>query len=217
MRLLRNDIGLSLAELVIASSLVAVVVTTSYLLLNSFTSMSDSLQAKVAASDSAQLAVDAVTRDLRQAQQNDTDTANGAFSVAQPTYAQFFVDTNHDSKPERVTYYISGNTLFKVVAYPIGTAAPYGFGSTGTPTPVLKSLSPNTTAFVYYSSTVDTATVGTDGYAFQTVSTSDPLNYATKISLVRISLANWVTVGSRTETVTTTELVRIRAVNSRVD
>jgi type II secretory pathway component PulJ len=217
MRFLHNDSGLSLAELVIASALVAVVVTTAYLLLNSFSGMSDSIQAKVAASGSAQIAVDAVTRDLRQAQQNDTDTADGAFSVAQPRYAQFFVDVNHDSRPERVTYYMSGNALYKVVAYPIGTVAPYSFGSTGTPASVLEDLDPSTTVFTYYSSTVDTSTVGTDGYAFQTVSTSDPLDYATKISLVGVSLVNWATVGSRTVTVTTTELVRIRSVNSRVD
>ena len=216
MRALHTDNGLTLAELVIVCTLVVVVATTSFMLLNSVTGMFDATQAKATASDAAQIAADAIARDLRQAQQNDVDDADGVFSIAQPNYAQFFVDTNHDSRPERVTYYVTGTVLYKVVAYPVGTAAPYSFGSTSAPVPVLQDMSPaNTVIFTYYSSTVGTGT-GTNGYAFQTVSTTDPLNFATKISLVGVTLVNQASVGSQATTVTTTQLVRIRSVNNGV-
>jgi Tfp pilus assembly protein PilW len=218
MRSEHDDSGLSLAELVIVCTLVVVVASTSYMLLNSVTAMFDSTQAKAAASDSAQIAADAIARDLRQAQQNDPDYADGVFSVAQPAFAQFFVDTNHDGIPERVTYYTSGTVLYKVVAYPTGTAVPYSFGSTSTPTAVLSGLSAaNATVFTYYSSTVDPSNPGTNGYAFQTVVTGDPLNFATKIPLVGVRLVNGATVGSQTSTITTTDLVRIRSINNGVN
>jgi Tfp pilus assembly protein PilV len=217
MRHLHDDSGLSLTELLISCVLMGFIITISYMLLNTFSTSSDTSQAQSAASSPAQLAVDSISRNLMQAQPNDANDASGTFSVAQPSYAQFFVDINHDGKPDRVTYYVSGQVLYEVTASAVGSAAPYSFGSTSSPVPVLANLAATSTpVFTYYSSVVATGAAGPSGYAFQTVSTANPQLYATKISLVGVTLVNWATVGSKTATVTTTEMVRIRSVNSGV-
>lgn len=218
MRDTRDSHGLSLVELLIVVSLLVMFATMCVMLLNSFTSMTDETQASQALASDTRIAMDGISRDLRQAQQNDAEMTNGAFSVARPTYAQFFVDTDHDAKPERVTYYTAGTTLYKVIAYPVGAAVPFTFGSTSTPTPVLEDLSvPDAAVFTYYSSDVDSSTVGLTGYAFQQVTATDPLSYATKISLVRVTLSSFVTVGTHTATTTVTQDARIRSINSDLE
>jgi type II secretory pathway component PulJ len=208
---------MSLTELLISCILIGFITTISYMLLTTFSMSSDSTMARSAASSPAQIAIDSISRNLMQAQPNDANDASGTFSVAQPTYAQFFADINHDGKPDRVTYYVSGQVLYETTASAIGSSSPYSFGPTSSPVPVISNLvATSTPVFTYYSSVVATGQAGPSGYAFQTVNTTSPQQYATKITLVGVTLVDWATVGSQTATVTTTEVVRIRSVNSGV-
>ena len=67
---LRDDSGLSLTELLVVSVLISVILAASYFLFGAASSMNNLAMARAIASDEAQRAVDQMSRDLRQAQEN---------------------------------------------------------------------------------------------------------------------------------------------------
>ena len=102
--------------------------------------MNNLAMARSIASDQAQLAVDQMSRDLRQAQENVAE--KGVFVTAEANQMRFTADLDHDTKPELVRYYVSGGSLLRTVALPTAgqTTPPFTFQAPGTPRVLVEEL-----------------------------------------------------------------------------
>ncbi len=217
MNQLRDDSGTSLVELMVVCVLMIVVLSTAYMLFGAATTMANESEARAIASDNAQHAVETMTRELRQAVENEE--GYGALIVSQPRQMEFFMDANRDDRPEKVKYYVVGSTLLRAVAPAIGTMPPFTHGTYGAGTPVLEDLTSTTDPiFCYHSTTPNTATTCSNGeqHGFDALAPASPLTTAPRISMVGIDLQNQARSGSNTVEMHTSALVRIRAVENVV-
>ncbi|NTW29096.1 MAG: prepilin-type N-terminal cleavage/methylation domain-containing protein [Coriobacteriia bacterium] len=202
---LGGDAGFTLVELMIAVSLLSLVLATAYMVLNSVSSMSDRVSAREMAASSANLAIERMTRELRQAQELSTAEGAGVFRYNEPQRASFYIDLDHNGTPERVTYYVSGTTLYRTVAVATITYPGAGnFGADSAPTAVLSGLDPGWTpnVFVYYDNSSVPAVV----------SSANP----DEVSAVEITVVAQGRSGSITASATSTTWVRIRSVHNDI-
>lgn len=215
---LRDDSGLSLTELLVVSVLISVILAASYFLFGAATSMNDLAMARAIASDQAQLAVDQMSRDLRQAQENVAE--KGVFVTAEANQMKFTADLNHDEKPELVRYYVENDQLKRTVAQPTAgqTMPPFTFQTAGTPKVLVEELGTSAGPLFCYHSTVVNNTVlcGTAKHGFNVVTTADPLNTTPKISMIGIKLDVESTSGAKTVAVINRALVRMRTIENTV-
>ncbi|NTU71096.1 MAG: hypothetical protein HGB10_04675 [Coriobacteriia bacterium] len=218
MRFLDDDSGLTLTEFLIVAMLISVIITASYFMFNAAASMTDQTTARAYAQDEAQRAVDRMTRDLRQSMQ-DTSDNNGVVRIAEASQLKFSADVNADMKPEMIRYYIEGNSLKRTVALPTTSEVPYSYGSPGAPTILIKKLGTSAgTMFCYHSVDRNTTVYcGPIKHGFNVVTTTDPFNTTPKISMIGVKLDTVGESGSKTVTVTSRVMVRIRTVENRVD
>jgi len=217
MNKLRDDTGTSLAELLIVCVLMMLVLSTAYMLFGAATTMASESEAHAIAADNVQHAMDTMTRELRQAAENEEGM--GAIIVAQPSTVEFYMDTNHDDKPDKVRYYVSGTSIMRAVALATGSTAPYAHGSYGPGSQLLTGLvSSSDPLFCYHSTTVDSMTTCANGeqHGFGTVTTTNPLTTAPKIAMVGVDLTNEAVSGNRAVSVHTSALIRIRSVENVV-
>ena len=215
---LRDDSGLSLTELLVVSVLVSVILAASYFLFGAATSMNDLAMARAIASDQAQLAVDQMSRDLRQAQENVAE--KGVFVTAEANQMKFTADLNHDHKPELVRYYVENDQLKRTVAQPTAgqIMPPFTFQAAATPKVLVEELGTSAGPLFCYHSTVVNNTVlcGTAKHGFNVVTTADPLNTTPKISMIGIKLDVESTSGAKTVAVINRALVRMRTIENTV-
>jgi prepilin-type N-terminal cleavage/methylation domain-containing protein len=212
---IQDDSGMSLAELLVVAVLISVIMSASYFMFNAAQSMNDIAMARTSATDDAQAAIDRMTRELRQTQVDSTNE-NGVFRLANANEIKFMSDLDHDARPELVRYYVSGESLLRTVAKPTNTLPPFTYGSPGPPTVLVKKLGASAyPIFCFHGRTVDTSVVcGTDKHGFAKITTTDPYNTKPKITLVGILLNVPGKSGSKTVTVTTRALVRMRTVDN---
>jgi prepilin-type N-terminal cleavage/methylation domain-containing protein len=199
--------GFTLTELAVATSLVAVLVAMSYLALNSVGAMSNRISAREQATSTSRIAIDRMTREIRQAA--DLNSGSSAFQINRPNKIQFFVDVDRNGVPERVTYYLQSNALYRVQASATSsqpTAANYSADST--PEVVISSVDPawNQAMFTYWSA-------GTTVSPTPSVVTSanPDLVGAVEIDLVALGKSADVTAA-----VTSEVMVRVRAVDNAI-
>jgi prepilin-type N-terminal cleavage/methylation domain-containing protein len=219
---IRDDSGLSLAELLVVTVLISVIMSASYFMFNAAQGMNDIAMARTSATDDAQAAIDRMTRELRETQVDRTSDENpigGVLKVANANEISFMSDLNHDQVPELVRYYVDSGALKRTVANATNSQAPFTFGTAGTPMVLIKKL--GTTSypiFCYHDRTPNaTAVCGPDKHGFNIITTSDPYNTSPKVAMVGILLNVPGTSGSKTVTVTSRALVRMRTVDSELE
>jgi len=217
MQRLRDDTGTTLAELLVVCVLMTVVLSTAYMIFNATSTMANESEARAVAADNAQHAIETMTREIRQASENEE--GYGAMVVAQPQTVEFFMDANRDNRPEKIKYYLSGDSIMRAVAPAIGTQPPYSYGSYGTGEAILTGLVSTTAPiFCFHGTTPDTAVVCANGeqHGFQAISTGSPLTTSPKISMVGVTLDNTSMTGRQSAQVHTIALIRIRSVENVV-
>lgn len=216
MRTLRDDSGVSLTELLVVTVLMGVILATAYMLIDSATVMADQSEARSIAADDAQRAIESMSREIKQAQ--EAREGKGALISALPDSIEFYMDVNRDGPPEKVRYYRTGTTLFRQVA-PVTVSTPLAHGAYGAGVPLLEDIAPTQgPMFCYHSTELDNAVVCANGqqHKYKVVSTTDPQNTVPVVALVGIDLRNRHASGRQDVTVTTSVVVRIRAVENIV-
>jgi len=143
-----EDGGFSLTEIVMVTMLMSVILAAAYLALQTVNRTSDGMMARSQAQDSGQVAIERMTREIRQAQ-TITDASTGKvwrMASASATSISFWADINHDGFLDRVTYTLSGGQVTRKVAvatkpYP----GPNDFGADSAPS-VITAVDPSLTS-----------------------------------------------------------------------
>ena len=204
MKTLRDDKGLTMAELLVVATLMLIVIAAVYALMGAVTKLADDSIARADATDASQTFIDRVGRELREAQEA-TENA-GVFSSVGPRNATFYSDLNGDGIPERITYYVTGQSVYRTQASTSNTVEPFDtWGTDSAPQLVLKTISPSWSGAIFSYFTPDATT------ALTTPSTSIP-----SISRVDVMVVASAVSGSTTVVSTSTVSARIRSVQNKV-
>jgi prepilin-type N-terminal cleavage/methylation domain-containing protein len=145
MKIIRNDRGMTLTELLVVMSLMSIVVAATYMLMNSVGALADSNIARAAAGDEAQMFVDRLGRELRSAM--EAEEGEGAFELIAARKTIFYTDTDSDAVPERVTYEVDADgTVYRKVALceDADSLPPFeSFGADSAPQKVISKVDPS--------------------------------------------------------------------------
>jgi len=219
MRSLRDDSGLSLTELLVVSVLISVILAGTYFMLSAATSMTDLAMARASAADEAQAAIDLIAREVRQAQEDDEDPAPGVFWLAGASDMKITSDTDHDTRPELIRYYVEDGALKRTVALPTNTEMPFTYGTPGAPRILVRELGTSAgPVFCYHDKESDvTALCGTVDHKFNVVATGSPHTTTPKIVMVGIKIDAVGNSGDKTVTVISRALVRMRTIENAVE
>lgn len=149
-------------ELIVVCSLLLVTLSAAFSVLSAVSLMTNKMSARATATDESQTFIDTIENELLQANSlkslAGTSTANadaqGAFYDIRPRQIGFYADLNHDGKPVRVAYYVSGASLVRQQAIASNTKYPYTWAASSTPDPVIHEIDPNWNGaiFTYYGS-----------------------------------------------------------------
>ena len=148
-----SDAGFSLVELMVVTSLLGVVLGAAYMVIGTVTKISDQIMARESAQSSGQLAVERMTREIRQAQlvQSSSTGQNVYFKQAiTGTSIIFFADVDHNGWLDKVTYSVVGGKLIRTVANSnrqLAPTSPDNFGSDSAPQTLATVDPSNTTIF----------------------------------------------------------------------
>jgi prepilin-type N-terminal cleavage/methylation domain-containing protein len=127
LKILNNEKGLTLVELLIVLALLGIVLGGIYQYFhygyNSW--MRSSAEAEQV--QEARLAVIRMDREVREAQQGKENTP--PVECVSKTEINIFTDTNGDGRPELVCYQLEGGNLRRSVVSPQGDAFPYTYGT----------------------------------------------------------------------------------------
>jgi prepilin-type N-terminal cleavage/methylation domain-containing protein len=200
-RIVRDQEGVTLTELLIVISLLSVVVIAAYLLFDAVSGMADLVEAKSRATDQTKLAMERIIRELRQAQ--EIQDGGGAFAAnLLPTDMSFYANVDRSSEaPELVRYRQSGVRLLRSVRYATVQVPPYGTYLPATPTETVV-LSMMDLAITPVFAGLNTS---------ETVTADKAL-----ISSVEIKLKNGATAGRRTSYCEMTTKVKVRSVQNAI-
>jgi prepilin-type N-terminal cleavage/methylation domain-containing protein len=191
-----SDEGFSLVELVIVSTLLSVVIGIAFMLFNSTVGMSDRIETRSYLTEDTRLAVDLMTRELRQA--SEISDGAGVFGSAQARTCIFYVDLNHDYAPERVSYFMNGSKLVRTQASPTTLVPPFSYGADGAQRTLIATMSPTFTGpvFTYYNSsgTVLTSSQSAQCSAVGLHIVSTARVRGTQSEYVTVDLATWVKI-----------------------
>jgi prepilin-type N-terminal cleavage/methylation domain-containing protein len=172
MRYLRDDSGLSLTELLVVSVLVGVILAAAYFMFAAAQSMTNMTMARSIANEEAQKAVELMSRELRQSQEDAAwtqivtnpvgtpDPGPGVFKYMGASDMQFLSDVDNDGKTELVRYYVDAGSLKRTVARQTDpNSNPPAYGAWGTPTILVKTIGTTAVGPVFcYHNTVPSAT-----------------------------------------------------------
>jgi prepilin-type N-terminal cleavage/methylation domain-containing protein len=208
----RGDDGLTLTELMVVCTLLGVILAAAWMVMSATSSMSDSLSARATSTDESQSFIDTIGRELRQANSlksiAGTDTANSdaqaAFYDIQPRRIGFYVDINHDGKPERVAYYVSGTSLMRQQASAVSTTYPYSWAASSTPGVVIQQIDPDWTGaiFTYYTD---------DGWPPTQITSASQV---ASITAITVQMRNETTWADRTASYGASDTVRVRSIGN---
>lgn len=198
---LRDDHGTTVTELMVVSVLMLIVLGIIYSVFFTAGAIADSSAAHTAAADESRQAMDRVTRELRQARENVEGA--GAVCVAEPRRCQFYIDLNRCGRPERVTYWIADNALYRSEAQPTNFQPPFTFSADSAAKVIVRKVKPDWTGavFVYYTN------------ANPPVATTILAN----ISAVKVEVVNQASAGTKTVSVDADTWVKIRSVQNVVN
>jgi len=139
------------------AALTPVILSAAYLAFGAMTSNYSRIEATSEATGEAQKGLDTLVRELRQGRQ--IQEGGGAFANATSNSCSFYCDADLDGAPERITYYVDGTDLYRMVGEPAIQVYPYNFAN-GPATRVLNIGGMTSQAvFTYYNSAGDVLTV----------------------------------------------------------
>jgi prepilin-type N-terminal cleavage/methylation domain-containing protein len=199
-----SEEGFTLTELMISITLMGVVLSAAYLLLNTVSLDSNLVQARSQAAEENRHAMEVISTEIRQAV--EAVSSYGAFdsSTLSATYCTIYSDIDRDGVPEKVSYYVQNGKLMKT-AYQHGIAfSPYNFSATqmaGYPKVVVSGVT-NADVFTYF-----------DGQSPPQVV---PASRSQDISAVTIHIVDTATVSGSVGTSDITTWVKIRSVHNSV-
>jgi len=207
-RVARDD-GLSLAELLIATALMSIIVGTTYLVLTTGQGIANHTESRVIVTDEVRLGLDRMATELRQAEELvDADgSGTGVFATAEARRAVFFADVDRDGSPERISYFVDGTTIRRSVAEPATTPVDRttAWQTDSTPAPILEGLSPSWTGAIFtYRGVGSPAPVLTAASSIPDMST------------VQLHVVAEARAGDITSTADETLWVKIRAVQNTI-
>lgn len=193
---------MTLPEMMVVLSLVGVIMSTAYLLLSTGSRIVDSLQARDTAVTEGQVAMERLTRELRQSY--EISNGGGALAVNQARRCSFYVDLDHNDVPERITYYVSGTQLLRTTAAATTIVPPFTFGADSTPQVVVEDLKAgwSDAVFVYYDSSSPALVVNSSSPA--------------SVAAVSMHVVNQDTVGRSTAYCDLSTWVRLRTVHNAI-
>jgi type II secretory pathway component PulJ len=126
-----------------------IILAAAYMVIGSVTTISDQIMARENAQSTGQLAVERMTREIRQAQKvQDSATGVDVYFGADPTPTSliFYGDIDHNGWLERVTYKVTGGQLTRQIATATKQLAPTnGDFSADGPAQVLAKVDPSLT------------------------------------------------------------------------
>lgn len=197
-----DDAGMTLTELFVVLSIMGIVLAAAYFLLATSSRIIDSLQARDAAVTQGNVAMDRLSREIRQAYEIVED--GGAVAVNQPRKCTFYVDLDHNRVPERVTYYVADEKVYRTVADATTAAAPFTFGADSAPQVIVENLKAGWAEpmFTYYDSAYPAAVVAESAPA--------------QVAAVELHLVNQDTVGRFTGYCDLSTWVRLRTVHNSI-
>ena len=144
----RSEAGLTLVELSVAVSLLAVVLGLAYGTLWSSMRHGSSLEQRTVAQSESRLVLDGLTRELRQAYSGDAATAEIA-SMSGTELTFYSPDRDSPFHLRRISYRLNGTTLERSETVSSDTdGAPWSFGTTGPYRAALKDVA-STSLFSY--------------------------------------------------------------------
>lgn len=195
---------MTLTELLITSSLMIVVLSAAYLMLNSVSKSAGVLEAKQIAEENARAVVERSARDFRQGIAVDTTT--GVFPVTRARECWVYADVDLDGVPELVKWASSGKLVKRQVVNP-STNYPRrlaDFTSYGTSETVATSIDASWTGamFTYWS-------VATSTTAAVAKTSPSPSIASVEIQVIAKGLS-----GAESATVNENTWVRIRSAES---
>jgi type II secretory pathway component PulJ len=200
-RALGSEDGFSLTELLVVAGLLAFILGTAYMAVTTVTRMSDGVQAREQATTEATIGLERVVREMRQARALSTGT--NAFKTTASDRAVFYVDLDHLGSPERVTYYVSNGSLYRMQAQSaITLPTDDDYGADSAPTLVARLLPGWTNVFAYYNSGAGTYS----SFTSPTVVTT-PAN----TTAVQVTVKSSARVGATTMPGQAASLVNIRS------
>jgi prepilin-type N-terminal cleavage/methylation domain-containing protein len=197
----RSEAGFTLVELVLVCVILPVVLGAAYLVMQAMSTNYNTIQTRADATGDTQRVLDTMVRELRQGQ--EIAEGGGAFAVATPTRCTFYSDIDHNGVPDRVSYYVSNGSLYRVVGKAGISVYPYNFVDQ-TPVDELDLGGASSSIFTYYDS----------GVPPQLVTSSTLMNtiavVAMNLQCKRTSQAGMVSVGMSTQ-------VKIRSLFNSLD
>ena len=207
----RDDSGLSVTELLIVVTLLGVVLAAGLMVAFAADSMTDSLSARAMATDEAQVFLDTVGKELRQADATATLTQSGvvgvgAFATIGDRDATFFVDLNHDGYVHMLHYYVSNGSVYRTDTVSTTNSWPgtLAWGATSAPKRVIQKIDPTWNGSIFTFLTNDSLP------PTQITQASD----MDSITAVTVDMVNSQTWRTRDATSAGEITVRIRAIGS---
>lgn len=193
MRYASSEEGFSVAEMVVVTMLLAIITATAYGALGLVTNVSDGIMARDDAYQSGQLAIERMTKEIREAQLV-TDGSQNPYRMnpnTPPTATRicFFADVDHNGYLERVTYQLSTGQITRRIATTTKLSPSYNdFGADSAPLVLTDRVDPTLTSlFVLKNIDENTTSVITDA--------------RTAVSSVQITLRTIARSGSQSATV----------------
>lgn len=142
-----GDEGFSLVELLIVCVILPFVLSAAYLVFVTLSGNYSSIAAQSEATSEAQRALDVLVREVRQGR--EITRGGGAVETAQPGRCSFYADIDRDNVPERITYYVDGTDLYRMVAVAQNPVYPYNFQD-GVAERVVNLTTSSGVVFTYY-------------------------------------------------------------------
>jgi len=231
MRRARDDSGVTVTELLVFVVLLGIVLVTVYVLMGAVTSMTNSTSARAIAADESQKAIARMSREIREAQENNMN-GKGVVYLAGANDLQIFVNTNKDAKPELVRYYRATTggvtSLYRTVKLASNTTTPtppdeeWTFtGAASTPELIATNLVTTSDLFCYHERVYSATVVCPNDQRHLSAvpaTVSNPYTTALpKISMIGINLINSYTEGNQTAKITADVLTRIRSIDNNTN
>jgi prepilin-type N-terminal cleavage/methylation domain-containing protein len=163
MRYAVSDRGFSAAEMVVVTALMAIITGTAYMALNMVTNVSDGIMARDDAYQSGQLAIEKMSKELREAQIL-TDGSQNEYRLnpnvpPTPTRICFAADVDHNGYLERVTYQLAAGSITRRTATTTKVNPTWNdFGADSAPTVITNRVDPTQTTFLFALKDPDEAT-----------------------------------------------------------